>query len=212
MKSLLKTSTEKQYSLAEYFALERANRETKYEYLNGKIVSMAGAQPEHNSICANLIREIGNRIIKQKKPCRVYPSDQRVKSEVRASGKMGYFYPDVSVVCGKPEFADDNPKTLLNAVLVIEVLSESTFEYDFNEKRMYYAGQESIQEMLFIHYEKPSVVRVVREKDAWQISDYQSLADKIPLRSIGIELPMKEVYRDVSFPKPNKKDIKTLIR
>jgi Uma2 family endonuclease len=212
MKSLLKTSTEKQYSLAEYFALETSNCETKYEYLNGKIVSMAGAQPEHNSICANLIREIGNRIIKQKKPCRVYPSDQRVKSEVRASGKIGYFYPDVSVVCGKPEFADDNPKTLLNAVLVIEVLSESTFEYDFNEKRMYYAAQESIQEMLFIYYEKPAVVRVVREKDAWQISDYQSLADKIPLRSIGIELPMKEVYRDVSFPKPNKRDIKTLIR
>ncbi len=212
MKSLLKTSTEKQYSLAEYFALETANRETKYEYLNGKIVAMAGAQPEHNSICTNLITTLTNQIRRKKKPCRVYPSDQRVKSEVKASGKMGYFYPDVSVVCGKPEFADDNPKTLLNAVLVIEVLSESTFEYDFNEKRTYYAAQESIQEMLFVHYEKPSVVRVVREKDAWQISDYQSLAEKIPLRSIGIELPMKEVYRDVSFPKPNNKDIKTLIR
>ncbi len=60
MKSLLKTSNEKQYSLAEYFALETANRETKYEYLNGKIVAMAGAQPEHNSICTNLITTLTN--------------------------------------------------------------------------------------------------------------------------------------------------------
>ncbi|MGQ9805649.1 MAG: Uma2 family endonuclease [Chlorobiales bacterium] len=211
MKPLLKTFNEKRYSLSEYFALETANRETKYEYLDGEIVEMAGAQPEHNSICTNLITTLTNQIRSKKKSCRVYPSDQRVKSEVKAGGKVGYFYPDVSVVCGKPEFSDDNPKTLLNAVLVIEVLSESIFQYDFNEKRMYYGAQESVQEMLFVYYEKLAAVRIVREKNAWLIADYQSLTEKIPLRSIGIELPMKEVYRDVSFPKPKKKDIKTII-
>jgi Uma2 family endonuclease len=212
MKSLLKTSADRCYSLSEYFALEEANREVKYEYLNGDVVAMAGAQPEHNSICANLIREIGNQIIKRKKPCRVYPSDQRVKSELKASGKLGYFYPDVTVVCGKPEFADDTPRTLLNPTVVIEVLSDSTYQYDFNEKRLYYALQESVQEMLFINYEKLGVVLVSRDGEAWRIADYQSLKDKIVLRSIGIELPMKEVYRDVSFPKSNKKSVKTLIR
>ncbi len=212
MKPLLKTTDEKRYSLSEYFALETANRETKYEYLDGEIVAMAGAQPEHNSICTNLITTLTNQIRRKKKPCRVYPSDQRVKSEVKASGKMGYFYPDVSVVCGEPKFSDDNPRTLLNALVVIEVLSESTSQYDFNEKRVYYSAQESIQEMLFVYYEKPFVVCVTREKEAWVIADYQSLTEKIPLRAIGIELPMKEVYRDVSFPKPNKKTLKTLIR
>lgn len=212
MKALARASSEKRYSLAEYFALEMANRDAKYEYLDGEIVAMAGAQPEHNSICANLIREIGNRIIKRKKPCRVYPSDQRVKSASKPSGKIGYFYPDVSVVCGKPEFSDDNPKTLLNATLVVEVLSDSTYEYDFNEKRLFYAAQPSVQEMLFVNYEKPAVARVAREGDSWLIADYQSLKEKIPLRSIGIELPMKEIYRDIAFPKPTQKSIKTLIR
>jgi len=212
MKPLLKSTSEKVYSLSEYFALETANRETKYEYLDGDVVAMAGAQPEHNSICANLIREIGNQIIKRKKPCRVYPSDQRVKSELKASGKLGYFYPDVTVVCGKPEFADDNPKTLLNPTVVIEVLSDSTYQYDFNEKRLYYAAQASVQEMLFINYEKLGVVQVSRDGEAWRIVDYQSLKEKIALRSIGIELPMKEVYREVSFQKSNKKGIKTIVR
>ncbi|MCS6988718.1 MAG: Uma2 family endonuclease [Chloroherpetonaceae bacterium] len=155
---------------------------------------------------------IGNQIIKRKKPCRVYPSDQRVKSESKPSGKLGYFYPDVSVACGKPEFSDDNPKTLLNATLIVEVLSDSTYEYDFNEKRLFYAAQPSVQEMLFVNYEKPLAVRVAREGEQWLIADYQSLKEKIPLRSIGIELATKEVYRDVSFPKPDKKAIKTLIR
>jgi Uma2 family endonuclease len=180
--------------------------------LDGDVVAMAGAQPEHNSICTNLITTLTNNIRRKKKPCRVYPSDQRVKSELKASGKLGYFYPDVTVVCGKPEFADDTPRTLLNPTVVIEVLSDSTYQYDFNEKRLYYALQESVQEMLFINYEKLGVVLVSRDGEAWRIADYQSLKDKIVLRSIGIELPMKEVYRDVSFPKSNKKSVKTLIR
>jgi Uma2 family endonuclease len=212
MKSLLKTSADRCYSLSEYFALEEANREVKYEYLNGDVVAMAGAQPEHNSICTNLITTLTNSIRRKKKPCRVYPSDQRVKSELKASGKLGYFYPDVTVVCGKPEFADDTPRTLLNPTVVIEVLSDSTYQYDFNEKRLYYALQESVQEMLFINYEKLGVVLVSRDGEAWRIADYQSLKDKIVLRSIGIELPMKEVYRDVSFQKSNKKSVKTLMR
>ena len=212
MKSLLKTSADRCYSLSEYFALEEANREVKYEYLNGDVVAMAGAQPEHNSICTNLITTLTNSIRRKKKPCRVYPSDQRVKSELKASGKLGYFYPDVTVVCGKPEFADDTPRTLLNPTVVIEVLSDSTYQYDFNEKRLYYALQESVQEMLFINYEKLGVVLVSRDGEAWRIADYQSLKDKIVLRSIGIELPMKEVYREVSFPTSNKKGIKTIVR
>ena len=212
MKSLLKTSADRCYSLSEYFALEEANREVKYEYLNGDVVAMAGAQPEHNSICTNLITTLTNSIRRKKKPCRVYPSDQRVKSELKASGKLGYFYPDVTVVCGKPEFADDTPRTLLNPTVVIEVLSDSTYQYDFNEKRLYYAAQASVQEMLFINYEKLGVVQVNRDGKDWRIVDYQSLKEKIGLRSIGIELPMKEVYRDVSFPTSNKKDIKTIIR
>jgi Uma2 family endonuclease len=212
MKSLLKTSADRCYSLSEYFALEEANREVKYEYLNGDVVAMAGAQPEHNSICTNLITTLTNSIRRKKKPCRVYPSDQRVKSELKASGKLGYFYPDVTVVCGKPEFADDTPRTLLNPTVVIEVLSDSTYQYDFNEKRLYYAAQASVQEMLFINYEKLGVVQVSRDGEAWRIADYQSLKEKIGLRSIGIELPMKEVYRDVSFQKSNKKSVKTLMR
>jgi Uma2 family endonuclease len=200
------------YTVQEYFALETANADAKYEFFDGEIVAMAGAQPEHNSVCSNLIREIGNQIIRHKKPCRVYPSDQRVKSERKQSGRLGYFYPDVSVVCGKPEFADDNPQTLLNATVVIEVLSDSTYQYDFHKKRLFYAAQASVKEMLFVNYETASVLCISRSGEQWVISDYQLLKDKIELRSIGIALPMKEIYRDIEFPKPTKKMIKTLVR
>lgn len=91
MKPLLKTSNEKRYSLSEYFALETANRETKYEHLDGEIVAMAGAQPEHNSICANLIREIGNRIIKQKKPVGYIQATSKSKAKRRQAAKLVTF-------------------------------------------------------------------------------------------------------------------------
>jgi len=192
-------ATKKIYTLDEYFALETALVETKHEFFNGEIFAMTGAHPNHNTLSVNLIREIGNELIKKGRPCRVFNSDQRVRAEQPSASRIGYFYPDVSVVCGKPKFSNDNPPTLLNPTVVIEVLSDSTREYDFGKKLDYYRAIESVQEIVFVSFDKVGASRFHRQNDAWILRDVLGLEQMLTLESLEISIPLTELYRDVIF-------------
>ncbi|MEJ7662149.1 MAG: Uma2 family endonuclease [Hymenobacter sp.] len=115
-------------SPADYLRLERA-AEYKHEYYAGEIRAMAGAGFAHNKICVNLTISLGNSL--RGKGCTPVGSDQRV----HVKNKSSYLYPDLSVVCGQPEFLEaKNPDTLLNPVFIAEVLSASTQDKDRGEK------------------------------------------------------------------------------
>src|SRR4051812_49918181 len=103
------------FSVEEYLRLEAGAAE-KHEYRDGEIVAMAGGSPEHSLIIANLIREVGNRLLGG--PCRVYESNLRVLL-VRS---RRYVYPDASVICGPVAFDpdDDHRQTATNPKVVIE--------------------------------------------------------------------------------------------
>ncbi|HEX7956720.1 MAG TPA: Uma2 family endonuclease, partial [Pyrinomonadaceae bacterium] len=111
----------------EYLAVERGS-EVKSEYLAGEVFAMVGASRRHNLIASNIIRVLGNQLLER--PCNVYPSDMRVK--VGAIGK--YTYPDVTVACAEEMFDDAEQDTLLNPLVIVEVLSESTEAYDRGKK------------------------------------------------------------------------------
>jgi Uma2 family endonuclease len=192
-------ATKKTYSLEEYFALETALVETKHEFFNGEIFAMAGAHPNHNTLSVNLIREIGNELIKKGRPCRVFNSDQRVRAEQPSASRIGYFYPDVSVVCGKPEFSSDNPPTLLNPTVIIEVLSDSTRQYDFGKKLDYYRAITSVQDIVFMSFDKVGASLFHRQNEAWILHDVLSLEQPLTIESLNLSLPLVELYRDVMF-------------
>jgi Uncharacterized protein conserved in cyanobacteria len=192
-------ATKKTYSLEEYFALETALVETKHEFFNGEIFAMAGAHPNHNTLCVNLIGELRDAIKRSKKPCRVFNSDQRVRAEQPSASRIGYFYPDVSIVCGKPEFSTDNLPTLLNPTVIIEVLSDSTREYDFGRKFDYYRAIESVQEIVFVSFDKVGASRFHRQNDAWILRDVLGLEQMLTLESLELSIPLTELYRDVIF-------------
>ena len=99
----------------EYLRLERA-AETKREYDDGVIYAMSGASFPHNLIVGNLNWTLRNRL----KQCSVTPSDLKV----RILNPTRFYYPDVTIVCGTPRFADDERDVLLNPLIVFEVLSE----------------------------------------------------------------------------------------
>src|ERR671912_1585699 len=107
----------------EYLELERKS-EIKHAYFDGEMFAMVGASRRRNLIAANVIRLLGNQLLDS--PCNVYPSDMRVK--VVATGK--YTYPDVVVACEEELFDDEEKDTLLNPVVIVEILSQSTEAYD----------------------------------------------------------------------------------
>src|SRR4051794_4528568 len=111
----------------EYLRLEE-NSVEKHEYYRGEIFLMAGGSERHNLIASNTLGELWSNL--RGKNYRTYNSDMRVKIESNSL----HTYPDVSVVCGEPRFAAGRSDTIVNPVLMAEVLSPSTEKYDRSQK------------------------------------------------------------------------------
>src|SRR2546423_5499483 len=175
----------------EYLAIERKS-EIRHEYFAGEMFAMVGAGKRHNLITANIIRILGNQLLER--PCNVYPSDMRVK--VSATGK--YTYPDVVVACEEEKFEDVENDTLLNPVVVIEVLSESTEAYDRGKKFEQYQNIESLTEYLLVAQEPLRIEQYVRQSNReWRYSEYHNAEDVVKVGVIGCELTLKDVYAKV---------------
>lgn len=181
------------FTPAEYLALER-EAEIKSEYLAGEVFAMAGASRRHNLISLNIAGELRSRL--RERPCEVYAHDMRVK--VQASGL--YTYPDVVAVCGEPEFEDEELDTLLNPTLLVEVLSESTENYDRGVKFEHYRTIPSLREVLLVAQDSVHVVHYERQDDeSWLLTETREPTDALELPALGCELPMGEIYARVEM-------------
>jgi Uma2 family endonuclease len=176
----------------EYLAAER-KAETRSEYFAGEVFAMVGASKRHNLIAANIIRVLGNQLLER--PCYVYPSDMRVK--VSATGK--YTYPDVVVACEPELFDDAENDTLLNPVVIIEVLSASTEAYDRGKKFEQYQQIASLMEYILVAQEPYRIEQYVRQNDKeWRYSEYHVAEDVIRISVIGCEIALKDAYAKVA--------------
>ncbi|MCP4107850.1 MAG: Uma2 family endonuclease [Desulfobacteraceae bacterium] len=175
----------------EYLETERES-ETKHEYFQGEIFAMAGASKAHNLIVTNVIREISTQL--KKTPCRVYPSDLRVK--IADTGL--YTYPDVTVVCGEERFSDDRSDTLLNPKVIIEVLSDSTEKYDRGTKFEHYRKLESLKEYVLISQNRLKIEKFFKnETGFWVLTESDENNPIIILESVNCTLELSEVYDKV---------------
>ena len=137
----------------EYLARERL-AEFRSEYYRGEVFAMAGASWEHTLIKDNLAAESRGQL--KQGPCHVLTSDMRVK----ISGTGLYTYPDIAIVCDKPQFEDGEFDTLLNPRALVEVLSDSTEKYDRGAKFAHYRQIPSLQEYVLVSQD-----RVLMERD-----------------------------------------------
>lgn len=177
----------------QYLARERAAN-FKSQFYRGEMFAMAGASREHNLIVGNIVGEIRNSL--KSRDCEVYPSDLRVK--VSSSGL--YTYPDATVVCDDPQFEDDQMDTLTNPTVLFEVLSESTESYDRGNKFSQYRSITSLKEVVLITQDRLSVESFLRQDDgSWLLRETVSLAESADFASIGVSVPMSEIYRNVEF-------------
>jgi Uma2 family endonuclease len=181
------------YTPAEYLRLERA-AETKSEYVNGQILAMTGASRAHNLVTGNVFRELSQQL--RGGPCEAYVGDMRV----RVSQTGMYTYPDVVVACGEIRFEDDHVDTLLNPVLIVEVLSPSTEAYDRGEKFAHYRRLDSLQEFLLVAQDKVRVERYVHQGDQWILTEHSALDDVVSLDAAGCRVRLSDVYDRVELP------------
>jgi len=174
----------------EYLAFERAS-EQKHEYADGEIFARSGGTREHSLVGQNLAGELRNALLER--PGEVHAPDMRVK--VVATGR--YFYPDVSVVCGRPRFEDETRDTVLNPKLIVEVLSDSTERYDRGEKFENYRALESLQDYVLASQTKPLLEHYHRQPDGTWVFRALGPGERLLLASLGCEIPVDRAYLKV---------------
>lgn len=174
----------------DYLALERRS-ETRSEYLDGEIFAMTGASERHNLLAGNLYTTFRAQL--RPRGCRVYVSDMRVK----VSATDLYTYPDVVVVCSKPQFEDAEVDTLLNPQVIVEVLSKSTEDYDRGTKFVHYRAIPSLTEYLLVAQDQIHVEHHLRQAEGWLLTETDRLDDVLDLPSAGARLDVAEVYDGV---------------
>ncbi|RKU17416.1 hypothetical protein C6501_04010 [Candidatus Poribacteria bacterium] len=176
----------------EYIITER-KATLKSEYLSGEIVAMSGASNTHNLITMNTATGLYNQLAER--GCRVYASDMRVG----ISAGDSYFYPDVTVVCEKPRFEDNEFDTFINPIVVIEVLSRSTEVYDKGEKFRRYQQLESLQEYILISQDHIRVEHHLRQGKNWVSSELTTFEDTLKFISVDAELSLQQIYRFIEL-------------
>ena len=184
----------KHISPEEYLKMEEASP-VRHEYFNGEIFQMAGASERHNNIAGNIHGELYNQL--KNRNCKVYQNDMRLYVEKEEI----YVYPDVMVVCGKPEIKKyKSLDNILNPVLIVEVLSPTTANYDKGAKFEQYRTIESFKEYLLVSQDAKKVMRYTKQPDgSWILMDFIGEMTEIELFSIECALAIDDIYDKVDF-------------
>ena len=189
-RSVAKTAGELM-TVEEYLAFEERSR-IKHEYMDGEIFAMAGAKRNHSLVGNNISTELNLQL--REKNCEVHANDFRVKIR-----ENHYVYPDVVVACGEIKVNDKNT-TLINPMVIVEVLSKSTEKRDRGDKLEDYFKMESVEDYVLVTQDRVKVEHYHRESNnKWILRIYESLEDSLVLDSIDCRVPLKLIYLKVSI-------------
>jgi Uma2 family endonuclease len=178
----------RQYSIEEYLEMENAATE-KHEYYKGEIFAMSGAKHQHNIIASNLFISLGMKL--KGKPCRPLGSDARVHIQKNTL----FTYPDISIVCGEPEFLNNDEMNLLNPSVIIEVLSRSTKNYDRGDKFRLYRDIPTLKEYILVDSESIGIEAFsIIAHGNWELKEYNSIEESLEIKTINFSLKLQEIY------------------
>jgi Uma2 family endonuclease len=182
----------RRYTIGEFVRLEKYSN-VRHEFLEGQVYAIASGTPAHGARAGNVVGVLTAQLRGQL--CRVQTSDVRIR--VKATGLDTY--PDASVVCRHEERDAEDRDAIANPILLVEVLSPSTEEYDRGEKLEHYQRLASLQEVVFVAHDEWRV-EVVRRRGADWVSLTARRGESVSLASVGCELPVDEIYRDPLAP------------
>ena len=171
----------------EYLAFEDAS-EQKHEYFQGEVFAMAGASNQHNEIFTNMFGELTFRL--KSKKCRPYGSDKRLKIPQNRL----YTYPDISIYCNTstPFEAANSSK---GPTVLIEILSESTKDYDRGRKFKFYRDIGTLKEFILIDSESISVENFrLNSSNHWELEEFKSVEQNLVIATLDIVIPLSEIY------------------
>jgi Uma2 family endonuclease len=191
----LTENIQRRFSIQEYLALEE-RASCKHEFFNGKIKQMPGASYHHNVIATNLTTHINNLLEAKTEQFIVCNSDMKIY----LPRYRHFVYPDAVVVFERPVFYENRKDIILNPILIVEVLSSSTEDYDKGSKFLKYKSLESFREYVLVEQDSPEVTRFYKPKEgSWEEAISDQLQQQIHLKSLDIHLSLARIYRNIEF-------------
>lgn len=182
------------YTAEEYLALE-VESDLRHEYRHGDILPMTGGTPAHNEITRMLVFLLTAALRKQ--PYSIFVTDQRLWIPELNQ----YTYPDIMVTPRPPELKPDRKDTVMNPLLLAEVLSDSTEKYDRGDKFEAYRTIPAFQEYLLIAQAKPHVEQYIKQaENQWLFTEYHDLSATVELQSVGVTITLADLYEAVFSP------------
>jgi Uma2 family endonuclease len=180
-------------TVEEYLAAER-EAETKSEYIDGVVYAMTGASLNHIKVVSNITAELVVQL--RGRPCSVLSNEMKV----RMPDSRKFFYPDIAVLCGEPQFHDERTDIILNPVLLIEVLSKSTEAFDRGDKFLAYQQLASLREYVLVSQDKALIEQYVRQDDGeWNYRAVIGRESSLALPSVECTLSLSAVYDKVDW-------------
>ncbi len=178
----------------------------KHAYYDGKVFPLEAGTAEHALVIGNLLMALRKRL--HPRGCVVFSGALRVLVSERGL----YTYPDLSVVCGLPTFADDRRTTLTNPLVLVEVLSPSTRAYDEGAKLDFYLALASLRAYVVVDTEEPSARTVWRDgdRDDWRLTHAHGLDATLSVPPLDGALTLAEVFEGVTFPERPFRDVRTV--
>jgi Uma2 family endonuclease len=182
-----------QYTIDEYLVIDNQSQ-LKNEYVNGEILAMTGGTTNHNLIAGNFY--IYLRMNLPRKKYNIFINDVRLW----IARHRIYTYPDLMVIQDFPLYEGDSNTTVINPVLIVEVLSKSTKNYDQGDKFDFYRSIPDLQEYIMIDQYKYYVKQFAKNsQNQWVLTDYESIDDILQLSSINLSVPLQNIYEEVDF-------------
>lgn len=204
--ALAKTKSEHLHTVEEYLKIDRDSTDERYEYVDGEIYAMANESSEHGDISVNLVGELFAQL--KRKDCRIRSKDCRVRSGMfppkRPLRKGMISYPDLLIICGKPKYHDEFRDVILNPKVIIEVLSESTADFDRGDKfHRYQLWNPTLTDYILVSQGIPRVEHYVRQPDgSWNYRVYNGLDTEFTIHSIECSLKLVDVFHRIEFVEP----------
>jgi Uma2 family endonuclease len=190
---ILQAQAKRYYTPEEYLDLE-VNSEERHEYIKGEINLMTGGLPNHNQIAGNFYAALNFALRRQ--PYQVFVTDQRLW----IPDQQIYTYPDVMVMAQPIAYQPGRRDTLINPLMIAEVLSKSTRSYDKDEKFAAYRTIPTFQEYLLIDQDTMHVEHYMKtESRKWFFVEYEAENELIPLASVPCQIELADLYDKVDF-------------
>lgn len=185
--------SKQKFSIEEYLEMENTSAE-KHEYYLGEIFAMSGAKVPHNTIFSNLFGELSIKL--KRKKCRPYGSDMRI----HIPDNTLFTYPNISIVCGELQTLNNDNWNVLNPVVIIEILSPSTKNYDRDEKFKLYRDIATLKEYILVDSESIHIeVFRLNETHHWELEEYNSAEEQLYIKAINEKLSIAEIYDGVKM-------------